>query len=283
MGKGIAKHGFKSGVLPKPRQIVPKLKTFWEQAEASRINQKFNPPEMAPKGSSGNPPVRTAVSGEEKIKHSAKAPSKQKENQTDLQRWKQEAASIRRKYFVDSIRGQQKMEEESVKARERAYNRERERQSDLANAPESKAHKLTLPTIDSFLTGPFITPRTEEEKRLLQLKREANRKATEIRTLENKADKLLELYEKSGAYIITEEELDNCITRNFSFNGANTGMRKNFRVFNDMSIDLINTDREHRDKLVASLLDQTSTKGAAYGTVKHVLKNNEPESPELTQ
>lgn len=277
MGKNIAKYGFKSGVLPKPRQIVPKLKTFWEEAEESRINQKFNPPEMAPKGSSANPPLRKSVTGQEKIQHSAKAPSKQLEESsaTDLQRWKRQAASIRRRYFVESIHGEQRLEEESVKAREHAYKREKKRQAELSNAAESEAYKLTLPTIDSMLTGPFIQPRTEEEKQLLELKREANRKATQIATLERKAEMVLELYEKAGSFIITEEDLDNCVNRNFSFNGANTGMRKSFRALNDATIDLINADREDRDKLVAELLDMTSSKGAALGTVNHALKNEQ--------
>jgi hypothetical protein len=218
--KGIAKYGFKSGVLPKPRQILPKLKTSWEKDEEAKQKSGFNDPAMVPKGSSANPPAKRLVFAREKIANSAKEPVNEKPANSEVQKWRKESAAIRRKYFVDALEAQNSMDKKELQIREQKFADAEERKRRTAKATESEAERLTLPTIDSFLNEPFIVPRTAEELEALKLKREANRKLREIENQEGKAKLVLELYQNSQSYITNEQDLDDAIRRAFSTNGS---------------------------------------------------------------
>ncbi|ANB15639.1 mitochondrial 37S ribosomal protein PET123 [Sugiyamaella lignohabitans] len=219
MVKGIAKYGFKSGFLPHPRQILPKLKTSWEIEEEAKRTVAFEDPAMAPKGSSPNPPPRRQVTASEKLSKSAKPPTKPKSLNTELQQWKAEQSLIRRKYFVDAIEAQQTMDKKELQIRERQFREAAERRQQISTEhTESEAERLTLPSIDSVFNEPFVIPRTPEETEELRLKRTANRKTLELRNSERKASILLELYQSTSNYVITEEDLDKLVQKEFVTN-----------------------------------------------------------------
>jgi hypothetical protein len=73
-----------------------------------------------------------------------------------------------------------------------------------------------MPTVDSFLEGKFIEPLSEEEKQELRLKKEANRKNSELKREELRAAQILEIYQQSDKYILTTEELDAHIDKEFA-------------------------------------------------------------------
>lgn len=238
MVKPIAKYGFKSGVLPKPRQIVDAFKTAAEIKQAARENVGFVDPDLVPKGVAAHVPLKERVPASVKISNSAK-------DKTDKQKpraeWRGLNASIRRKYLTDSLMKQEAEELQIMKRRERNLEREKLAQAELLKqATRSEATTLTLPTIESFLSvkNQLVTPRTKEETELLRAKRTANRKAHELRKLETKANDLLEVYQSAGDYIVTEAQLDAAIQKAFQPNTMQSQFRYNFgrlNSFGDLS------------------------------------------------
>lgn len=209
MVKRIAKYGFKSGILPKTRQILPKMKTSWEIEEEKKTNVGFVDPKMAPKGSHPNPPPRHFPTAEEKIANSAKEPSNSnKKTRTVQQEARALSAAMRRRYLTDSLRTQEVIDRKRLERREQKFEEARQKRLEVQEHQVSKATQLTLPTIESFLNEPFVQRRTLEEQTELQLKREANRNITSIKATENKLNRVLELYQKSDEFIVTEEELN---------------------------------------------------------------------------
>lgn len=216
MVKPIARYGFKSGVLPKPRQIVDPYKTAAEIKQAARENVGFVDPELVPKGVAAHIPLKDRVPASVKIANSAK---ERTENQKKRAEWRLLNASIRRKYLSDSLLTQEVEEQKIMRTRERVLEKERLAQEELAKqATRSEATTLTLPTIESFLSSKnqLVIPRTKEESELLRAKRKANRKAHELKNLETKASELLEVYQSSGSYIVNEHQLESAIQQAFS-------------------------------------------------------------------
>ena len=217
MVKRIAKYGFKSGILPKPRQIVESFKTPAELEHAAKENVGFVDPELVPKGVKAHLPLKARVPANVTIANSAKPQS----DNTQKKRadWRDLNASIRRKYLSDSLLTQEAEEWRIMKSREKRV--EAEHVALLQQAKQAKrteATTLTLPTIESFLStkNQLVTPRTREETKLLKAKRTANRKALELQALETKANELLEVYQSSGEYIVNEEQLEAAINKAFS-------------------------------------------------------------------
>lgn len=217
MVKPIARYGFKSGVLPKPRQIVEALKTPAELKQAAKENVGFVDPELVPRGVAAHVPLKDRVPASYTIANSAKA---QGENpQKKRAEWKSLNASIRRKYLTDSLLTQEAEEVRIMQRREKTLEVERHAQLELQKqATRSKATTLTLPTIQSFLSSKnqLVMPRTRQEKELLHAKRKANRKALELQSLETKASNLLEVYQSAGSFIVNEQQLEAAIQQAFS-------------------------------------------------------------------
>lgn len=217
MVKRIAQYGFKSGVLPKPRQIVDAFKTPAEIEQLTKENVGFVDPELVPKGVAAHIPLKERVPVSLTIANSAKAQKDTTQNKRS--EWRGLNASIRRKYLKDSLLSQEAEEFQIMKNREKSL--EYERNARLQRTEQSKrseATTLTLPTIESFLStkNQLVIPRTAQETRLLRAKRTANRKALELEALETKASDLLEVYQSAGKFIVNEKQLDIAITQAFS-------------------------------------------------------------------
>lgn len=201
---------FKSGVLPRPRQVVPKLRTKKEERSAAKIPQKFEEG-MAPKGSSPNPPPRLPKTAQQKIDLSAKVP-KQRSPRSEQDAWKQHIAEVRRTYLESTLKAYEQHEQKHQQFREaREAKNEKEVASRLSTVTESLATAFTTPTIESTLTNEFVIKRTPEEAKELQLKREYNRKLTEKRVAEAQADDLVQLYQQASKFITTEQQLESRI------------------------------------------------------------------------
>lgn len=217
VSKAVSRGLVKSGVLPKPREILPKEKPSWIKAQEARLVRGFEREDMVPKGSVSNPPQRKRLTADERIKFSAKEPRERKNPVNEIQKWKQTQKDIRRKYFKESLKTQEAIDKRELEEAERQHEKARLARLALANEEESLAKRLTLPTIDSeLLAGNFVQPRTKEEEADLLIKREANRKQTLFKVKEQQSKDLIELYQSCKDYIITEEQLDDVVNKLFS-------------------------------------------------------------------
>jgi hypothetical protein len=217
MVRHVAK--LKSGVLPKPRDILPRIKTFWEIEEESKAPSGFADPDMVPKGVDPNPKPKHELSMAERIRYSAKQPKAQDtmtKEVGEVTKWKLMASEMRRRYYIDSLQAEDQMNKKKLATREQKFREAREARLKVDNSEESQSTKFTLPTIESFFDGPFVRHRTKEEKAELFMKRAANRKYHEIKHKEKHAEKLLELYQNAENYIITEQALDQEIDKVFT-------------------------------------------------------------------
>lgn len=156
------------------------------------------------------------ISVEEKIAKTIREP-KNKLTADELnqlparQYWKQKNADMRRQFLKESYLSE---------ARNLGKREAREKKLELATLEESKAaeqyeeslaQKLTLPSVEDYLNGPIVRPRTEEEKATLLAKRQLNRTTHELKVQQSKALQLLELYNASNNFIITEAQLDKSV------------------------------------------------------------------------
>lgn len=218
MVKRIARYGFKSGILPKPRQIVESFKTPAEIEHAEKENIGFRDPELVPKGVEAKVALKERVPASYHIEHSAK---KAKENKSGAD-WKKLNAEIRKKYLTQSLLTQEAEEKAIMEQRGRQLEKDRQaRIQRLERTKISEATRLTLPTIQSFLTNqPLVARRTPEEIALLKAKREANRKAVKLDHLTKKSNEVLELYQSSANFITTEAKLKSAIEACFNNSGS---------------------------------------------------------------
>lgn len=275
--KGIAKYGFKSGVLPKPRQIVPRIKPAFEQAEDAKIRTGFSDPKMVPKGSSAVSSGRKELSASEKIALSAKPPKVQKEAKTAHQEWRQKSADIRRRYLTDALETEEVLETKRAAGRQKAHEAAAELRERMLQTGESEAIKLTMPTIESsLLSGSMVRPRTEEEKNTLALKREANRKAVLANQMKLRSAQLLELYQSTRSYIITPEELDLAVDQQFSHssNQSSTARFNSLELKKRLMYENIRSEAfsEAREDLANTLLGTTSNHEPGLTEVRDALE-----------
>ncbi|CAN6606201.1 small ribosomal subunit protein mS26 [Trichomonascus vanleenenianus] len=267
MVKRTARFGFKSGVLPRKRDILPPRKTFWEKQAEEKIKVGFSDPEMVPKGVPAKPVVKQEKSAAERIAYSAKEPVRARKENTELQRWKNMTSDIRRAYFKDSLLAEDRMNEKTIARRERQFREAREARLKIDNQEESEATRLTLPTIETFINGSFVRQRTAEEKEQLRLKREANRKLHSVRQQEAQAAALLELYQHAGDFVINEEGLDRAI--NNAFNPGENRQRAADIV--SFSSQIEEKEKERMAALTQALFGITSNRMPGLPAVEEAL------------
>ncbi|OBA18537.1 uncharacterized protein OGAPODRAFT_22776 [Ogataea polymorpha] len=177
-------------------------------------------------------------------------------------------AELRRKYLAESYKTE-------VSRLERLEAQERRRAEEQAKVEQaareykaSHAEVYTMPTVESYLEGPFIRPRTEEEKEELRLKREANRRARELEHKQAQAVKLLELYNAAANFAVTDEKLKEMVDSAFSD-------RKLQAVKDMLSVDLSGLGSQPSpgefDKTVAEVILGTVNKGPSLDTVEDTL------------
>ncbi|OBA23806.1 hypothetical protein METBIDRAFT_76750 [Metschnikowia bicuspidata var. bicuspidata NRRL YB-4993] len=217
LGKRTLKHGGKSGILPDVRPIFRhnpiRPKTAHEIEEESRIEQGFAEGVPLPKKKgfkfSRMPVEKPVLTVKERIEridkvHVLAVPDGK---QTKEQLWAKQREQLRKQYLKEAY------ETESKRIEKLEAMQTKKRELD-AQEKESKQHKesetaqYTLPTIDSYLSGPIMRPRTPEEQAIVDEKRMLNRKLSELEVMNAKATDLLELYHAAANYITTEEELE---------------------------------------------------------------------------
>lgn len=161
-----------------------------------------------PKGTSREQPLPEVRTVGDLIKDTMKNPKSVPQLSTlnEQQKEKVTKAALRRKYYADSLHREEKRLE-YVEKRTIEREEEEKRIKENITYEESESARLTLPTINKLLEGPLMRERTEEEKQILQAKRQANRLQNELRGKENRATDLLELYYAADNFITTEADL----------------------------------------------------------------------------
>ncbi|SMN18423.1 similar to Saccharomyces cerevisiae YOR158W PET123 Mitochondrial ribosomal protein of the small subunit [Maudiozyma saulgeensis] len=216
MGKGIAKYGFKSGVLPVTRNILknPTIR------QTTLINRAKEP---LPKGENGigyaegiqhplksrrDPKPATFIDIEEVISKSVPAPQSLKSSGSEIQETKMKRAQLRRQYLANALRKEEEylLKKEELVAKKKIIEA-KEREEEMKKINLTKSSDLTIPSLEHIINQPLMRPRTSEEIELMKLKRNYNREFIEFKAKERKLEKLLELYYEADQYIVTEEQL----------------------------------------------------------------------------
>lgn len=229
MGKGLAKHGFKSGVLPVTRSIL-KNPTTKQESIVAKVNapQPKGPKGVGyaegvahPRNSHREPSPVKFLDVEELIQNTAAAPAGVKPAVTPQQQTKLRKAELRRQYLSEAFRQEEarlislgKLMEEKKEALEQ------ERKAEISLLNQSKSSDLTIPTLEGILEGPLMRQRTPEEKKLHRMKRKYNRELMEFKAKERKLEDLLHLYHVSDEFIVTEEQLLKKIDEAFANEGS---------------------------------------------------------------
>ncbi|ODV95786.1 hypothetical protein PACTADRAFT_32995 [Pachysolen tannophilus NRRL Y-2460] len=238
MGKGVAKFGGKSGILPLPRQI------FKQPIKPLKIEHNPNigyaPDVKHPRGSTREPIYPKVVPVEERIVKTIAAP---KRNFTEeefgklpiAQQWKLKNSALRRDYLKDSYWKEAKRLELKEAREEEAKKKLEEEIKKAQQYEESTASKLTLPSVEQYLKGPIMRQRTEAETKELQAKRKLNLLNHELRLKEKKAADLLELYNASTQFIITEEQLADAVSKAFDTNSSYSSAFSTTQTFKSLS------------------------------------------------
>lgn len=268
MVKRTARFGYKSGILPKPRDILPKLKTSWEKEAEAKAKVGFADPEMVPKGVPMKPVPRKEKFAKERMAHSAREKKKDSDSGSDTAEWRRMSSAMRRKYFIDAHTTEERMNKKAIELREKKFQEAREARLRTDTHEQSEATRLTLPTIEALLDGPFVQHRTPQEAEELRLKRAANRKLHELKHQEQKAESVLELYQQAENFIVTEQQLTHALNREFA------GPYKSMRPAHTISV------------LQQEVYGQ-SVRNAAQGNLARamlgVTSNNKPGLPEVNE
>ena len=221
MGKGAAKFGFKSGVLPVTRSIL-KHPTVTNTTLRERLTRPLPKGENGvgyadgikePKGSSRDPKPVKFIDVKEVIRKTVPEPSTTSggngvsEGNT-VKAAKVARAALRRKYLTDALLNEEARalrREELLKLKREIQ--EREAAEEFARSNVKKDSDLTIPSLKELISQPLMRRRTPEEEKLMKLKRKYNREFIEFKAEERKLEKLLQLYYETDHYIITEQQL----------------------------------------------------------------------------
>lgn len=217
MGKGVAKYGFKSGVLPTARSIL-KSPTTRQTTLVEKAKQPLPKGEdgigyaegiMHPIKSRRDPKPVKFIDVEQVISRSVPEPQTIKgSTNSAIQATKAKHAELRRKYLAEALRN----EENYLLKREQLLNKRaeiaaKEREEEMKKIDLKKSSDLTIPSLEHIINQPLVRQRTKEETKLMKLKRNYNREMIAFKAKERKLEKLLELYYEADQYIVTEEQL----------------------------------------------------------------------------
>lgn len=227
MKKRTLKYGGKSGILPEIRPVFKKFpirhRTANEEAEHAKIEQGYaeGVPLPQKKGMTFHrKPIDKPVVGlQERIKRNIEdyAPKKEvDESQMSANEiWALKRDEIRRQYLKEAYVVEAKRLEELDALKAKQAEKQEMTLITSHKVEDSEATKLSLPTIDSYLEGPMMRNRTEEEIMIIQEQRKLNRRLMDLKVAEDKATNLLELYHAADKFITTESELQEAITQAF--------------------------------------------------------------------
>lgn len=229
MGKGAAKYGFKSGVLPAARSILKnptvRQETLLKEAKAPKSKGPngvgYVEGVLHPKGSHRTAQPIKFIDVERLIEKSAASPQNIKPINSEQQEQKLRKAELRRQYLADAFKkeeGRLLKLEQLIKRREQLM--KEQRQNEVALLDQTKSSDLTIPTLEGILNEPLMRPRTDEENQLLAMKREYNRDLIEFRAKERKLEKLVNLYHVADEFIVTEKQLSQKVEEAFNNEGS---------------------------------------------------------------
>ncbi|QPG74099.1 hypothetical protein FOA43_001420 [Brettanomyces nanus] len=219
MGKGALKFGGKSGILPKPRQIFKQ--PYKHQVYVKAEDTGYVDGIIHPKGTTRNLIRPKVFTPEQRLKKTAAKPKKlysreDVDHMPEAQRFKIKNAEIRRQFLKESYEGEVKRLEKREEYQKKMSGERKKIAEEAQRLEKSKAELYTVPTVESYLEGPLIKPRSEEDKEALKLKRKANRLAQEMKVKEERSIKLMELYNASSDFAITESKLHLLVDEAFS-------------------------------------------------------------------
>ncbi|AEY94770.1 FAAR117Cp [Eremothecium gossypii FDAG1] len=231
MGKGIAKFGFKSGILPKPRPILkhPTVNMTAKVQEALAPKPKgpsgvgYADNIAHPAGSRREPEPVKFIDVEQMIKATVPEPQQARQPASEQQAAKNRIAAMRREYLSDAFRAEERRllrQEELLRQRQQLLEEESQRQ--LAEATRERASDLTIPTLEELVNEPLMRQRTPEEQKLVDMKRKHNREVLALRIQERRMAQLVSLYHAAEEYIVTEPQLLRHIDEVFSSENAHT-------------------------------------------------------------
>lgn len=219
MGNRALRFGGKSGILPKPRQIFKqpfKHEVYQKEPDTGYAEGVAHPPGIS------RDVIRPKVfTPEDRLAKTVAKPKKQY-NEDELaqlaesRRYKIKNASLRRQYLKESYEHEVKRLEKVDARKAEAAEKKEQIEREAEQHEQSWAELYTIPTVEQYLKGPLVRPRTDEEKEALALKRKANRLSQQMLTKQKKAQRLLELYNASSEFAITESKLETMVNDAFS-------------------------------------------------------------------
>lgn len=227
MGKRTLKYGGKSGILPRVRPIFRhnpiRPSTQEELAKESEVEQGYaeNVPLPVKKGFKfqRKMPPKPVITVEERIRKTIDERTPKQldtSKMTEEQIWKHKMAEIRREHLREAyLKEYKRLQKIDELEHEKLQQSKLEAEANNEEYEESEATKLTLPTIESYLQGPIVRPRTDVEQAVLEHKRILNRKTRELQAQEERATQLLQLYHQANNFITNEEQLEKAITEAF--------------------------------------------------------------------
>lgn len=271
MGKGALKYGGKSGLLPKPRQIFKQ--PYKHEVYKKPTDSGYAEGILHPKNITRDyilPKVSTPI---QLLNKTANEPKKkyQKEEISKMpisQQFKIKNAEMRRKYLKESYETEVKRLERIEKFKEELKIEEEKIAIEKGQHKQSKAEIFTSPTIENYLEGPLVRSRTEEENEILKLKRESNRLQTKLNVDNERASNLLELYNASIDFAITEEKLEKMVDSAFDSKADETW--KQITASNPSKISAVKNIVRFNDAIVDIVLDNVN-KGPGYEAVEDYL------------
>lgn len=283
MGKGALKFGGKSGILPKPKDIFKQ--PYKHQVYKKPANSGYAEGILHPKNITRDYIPPKVVTPDTLLKKSAAEPAK-KVTEAELeqmpisQQFKVKNAEMRRKYLKEAYETEVQRLERREHAIKQAKIEEEKIAAESANHKASKAEIFTSPTIESYLEGPLVRERTEEEKEMLRLKRESNRLQTKLEVDNERATKLLQLYNASANFAITEEKLEKLVDAAFDSKADQTW--NNIASATPSKISAVKNDVTFDYALVDVVLDNVNT-GPGYDAVSDYLDGFTDDIRELAQ
>lgn len=229
MGKGTLKFGGKSGILPRVRPVFKKYPirplTPSEKEHFDALDQGYaeGVPVPTHKGqpvAKRHPEPRRVVLVSERIEKtidSRRSVDSQPQLSSQNDKWAHSRNEMRRDYLKQAYLNEA---DRLAKADARKEERSQLDRAALSERTyvELDASRLTIPTLDSYLSGPIMRQRTEAEQAAVDELRTRNRLQQEYDVKQRKAQHLLELYHAAQNFITTEAELEHAIEEAFEVN-----------------------------------------------------------------
>lgn len=271
MGKGAMKFGGKSGLLPKPKQIFKQ--PYKHQVYNKPADSGYAEGILHPKNITRDYLIPKVITPEQLLNKSAHEPSK-KYSEEEIakmpvnQQFKLKNAEMRRKYLKESYENEVQRLQRVEKFQAELKIQQDKVAEESAKHTQSKAEFFTSPTLESYLNGSLVRPRTEEENEALKIKRESNRLQTNLNVDIQRSNSLFELYNASINFAITEEKLEKMVDN--AFDSKADEVWNNIASSTPNKINAVKNHVTFDNALVDIVLDNVN-KGPGYEAVEDYL------------